>query len=96
VRGRATISEIPLSRHLRRCVPCVHSSVDLPFSGARGCEQPLSEDLVQEVMSTVYRKAAQLRDGTLFRTWLFKVPAVRCARYFGKQYRKIETIELGK
>ena len=47
-------------------------------------------------MSTVYRKAAQLRDGTLFRTWLFKVPAVRCARYFGKQYRKIETIELGK
>jgi len=45
----------------------------ISFFRARGCEQPLSEDLAQEVMLIVYRKAAQIRDRTLFRAWLFKV-----------------------
>ena len=43
------------------------------FFRARGCELALSEDLAQEVMFTVYRKADQLRDRTLFRPWLFKI-----------------------
>ena len=43
------------------------------FFRARGCELALSEDLAQDVMFTVYRKADQLRDRTLFRAWLFKI-----------------------
>jgi RNA polymerase sigma-70 factor, ECF subfamily len=68
----------------------------ISFFRARGCEQPLSEDLAQEVMLIVYRKADQLRDRTLFRAWLFKVARSSLCRYFGKQSREIETIELEK
>jgi DNA-directed RNA polymerase specialized sigma24 family protein len=37
------------------------------FFRTRGFERELSEDLAQEVMFTVYRKADQLRDRTLLR-----------------------------
>jgi hypothetical protein len=40
------------------------------FFRSRGCELELSEDLTQEVMLTVYRKASQIRDRSLFRAWL--------------------------
>ena len=43
------------------------------FFRARNCELALAEDLAQEVMLVVYRKAAQIRDRTLFRAWLFKI-----------------------
>ena len=36
------------------------------FFRSRGCEFTLSEDLTQEVMLTVYGKAAQVRDRSLF------------------------------
>jgi len=68
----------------------------ISFFRARGCEQSVSEDLAQEVMLIVYRKAAQVRDRTLFRAWLFKVARSSLCRYFGKQSREIETIELEK
>ena len=68
----------------------------ISFFRARGCQQPLSEDLAQEVMLIVYRKAAQVRDRTLFRAWLFKVARSSLCRHFGKQSREIETIELEK
>jgi len=66
----------------------------IAFFRARGCEQPLSEDLAQEVMLIVYRKAAQIRDRTLFRAWLFKVARSSLCRYFGRQSHEVETIEL--
>jgi RNA polymerase sigma factor (sigma-70 family) len=47
-------------------------------------------------MLIVYRKAAQVRDRTLFRAWLFKVARSSLCRYFGKQSREVETIELEK
>jgi RNA polymerase sigma-70 factor (ECF subfamily) len=64
------------------------------FFRARGCEPALGEDLSQEVMFTVYRKAAQLRDRTLFRAWLFKIARSVLCRYYGKRSREVETIGL--
>jgi RNA polymerase sigma-70 factor (ECF subfamily) len=68
----------------------------ISFFRARGCEQALSEDLAQEVMLIVYRKADQLRDRTLFRAWLFKVARSSLCRHYGKRTREIETIGLEK
>ena len=54
------------------------------FFRSRGCEVPLSEDLSQEVMLTVYRKATQIRDRSLFRAWLFKIARNALCRQYGK------------
>jgi RNA polymerase sigma-70 factor (ECF subfamily) len=43
------------------------------FFRSQRCGLDLSEDLSQEVMLTVYRKAAQLRDRARFRGWLFTI-----------------------
>lgn len=64
------------------------------FFRARGCELALSEDLAQEVMLTVYRKADQLRDRTLFRAWLFKIARSVLCRHYEKRAREVETIDL--
>src|SRR5260370_22166632 len=55
------------------------------FFRARGCEPALAEDLTQEVMLAVYRKAAQVRDRALFRAWLFKIARNALCRHYGKQ-----------
>ncbi len=62
------------------------------FYRARGCELSLAEDLAQEVMLTVYRKAAQVRDRALFRAWLFKIARNTLCRHYGKQTREVETV----
>src|SRR5258708_38823343 len=64
------------------------------FFRARNCEVGLDEDLAQEVMLTVYRKAAQIRDRTLFRAWLFKIARNALCRHYGKQAREVETVDL--
>src|SRR6202162_1667466 len=64
------------------------------FFRARGCELALAEDLSQEVMLTVYCKATQVRDRTLFRAWLFKVARNSLCRQYGKQSREVDTIDL--
>src|SRR5580658_2909825 len=64
------------------------------FFRARGCQSALAEDLAQEVMLIVYRKAAQLRDRTLFRAWLFKIARNALSRHYGKQNREVETVDL--
>jgi RNA polymerase sigma-70 factor (ECF subfamily) len=66
------------------------------FFRARSCELALAEDLSQEVMLTVYRKATQIRDRALFRAWLFKVARNALSRYYGKQSREVDTIDLGE
>jgi RNA polymerase sigma-70 factor (ECF subfamily) len=62
------------------------------FFRARGCEVGLAEDLAQEVMFTVYRKAAQVRDRALFSAWLFKIARNTLCRHYGKQTREVETV----
>jgi len=64
------------------------------FFRARSCDLDLAEDLTQEVMITVYRKASQVRDRTLFRAWLFKIARNALSRHYGKQTREVETVEL--
>src|ERR1700730_1624908 len=66
------------------------------FFRARGCEQALAEDLAQEVMLIVYSKAAQIRDRTLFRAWLFKIARNVLCRHYGKQTREVETLDLAE
>jgi Sigma-70 region 2 len=44
-----------------------------------GHETGFAEDLAQEAMLTVYRKAGQVRDHKLFRSWLFQGGATRPA-----------------
>src|SRR6202045_411747 len=63
------------------------------FFRARGC-QMMAEDLAQEVMLTVYRKADQIRDRSLFRAWMFKVARHVLSRHYGKQNRRVETVDL--
>jgi DNA-directed RNA polymerase specialized sigma24 family protein len=53
------------------------------FFRSHGCAMDLREDLSQEVMPTVYRKAAQLRDRTRFRAWLLQLHVTRCTAITG-------------
>ena len=64
------------------------------FFRRRGVENGVAEDLAQEVMFTVYRKAGQLRDHKLFRAWLFKVARNAAFRYFGQRMREVPTVDL--
>lgn len=64
------------------------------FFRTRGCELALAEDLAQEAMLTVYRKARQIRDRTLFRPWLFKIARNILCRHYGKQSREVDTVHL--
>jgi RNA polymerase sigma factor (sigma-70 family) len=63
------------------------------FFMARGCDLT-AEDLAQEVMLTVYRKAGQVRDRRLFRAWLFKIARNALCRHYGKQTREVDTVDL--
>lgn len=63
------------------------------FFRARGC-QAVAEDLAQEVMLTVYRKADQIRDRSLFRAWMFKIARNALSRHFGRQAREVDTVDL--
>jgi RNA polymerase sigma-70 factor (ECF subfamily) len=66
------------------------------FYRVRGCELGLAEDLAQEVMLTVYRKAAQVRDRALFRAWLFKIARNTLCRHYRKQTREVETVNFAE
>jgi RNA polymerase sigma-70 factor (ECF subfamily) len=64
------------------------------FYRARGCECALAEDLAQEVMLTVYRKSAQIRDRALFRAWLYKIARNALCRHYNKRTREVDTVNL--
>jgi len=66
------------------------------FFRARGCERALAEDLAQEVLLIAYIKAAQIRDRTLFRAWLFKIARNALCRHYRKQTREVETVDLAE
>ena len=65
------------------------------FFRRRGHEKGAAEDLAQEVMLTVYRKAEQLRDHKLFRAWLFKIARSAECRLFAQRTRQVPTVDLG-
>jgi RNA polymerase sigma-70 factor (ECF subfamily) len=64
------------------------------FFRARNRELSSAEDLAQEVMLTVYRKAGQVRDRALFRAWLFKIARNALWRHYDKSTREVETVNL--
>jgi RNA polymerase sigma factor (sigma-70 family) len=64
------------------------------FFRNRGCDLTLAEDLAQEVMFIVYRKATQVRDRASFRAWLFQIARNALCRHYGKQTREVETVNL--
>lgn len=64
------------------------------FFRSRGCESTKAEDLAQEVMLTVHQKASQIRDRSLFRAWTFKVARRVLYRDYGRQTRRVETVDL--
>jgi len=64
------------------------------FFRARSRDVAQAEDLAQEVMLTVYRKAGQIRDRSLFRAWLFKIARNALCRHYGRLSREIETVDL--
>jgi RNA polymerase sigma-70 factor (ECF subfamily) len=64
------------------------------FFRKRGHEMGIAEDLAQEVMLTVYRRAGQIRDRSLFRAWLFQVARHTACRYFAKRTREVPTMDL--
>ena len=63
------------------------------FFRARGCGV-VAEDLAQEVMLTVYRKAGQVRVRALFRAWVFRIARNTLSRHFGRQSRDVDTVDL--
>ena len=65
------------------------------FFRARNCELPLAEDLAQDVMFTVYRKAAQIRDRCCFAHGCSSCRNTLC-RHYGKQTREVETVDLAE
>src|SRR5262249_14238757 len=68
----------------------------IAFFRARRCDLALAEDLAQDVMLTVYRKASQIRDRTLFRAWMFKIARNTLCHHYGKQTREVDTIDLAE
>jgi len=66
------------------------------FFRRRGHGKDIAEDLAQEVMLTVYRKAGQLRDHKLFRAWLFKVARHAACRHYAHQTRQVPTVDLAE
>ena len=72
----------------------VYSPQLVSFFCRRGHETGVAEDLAQEVMLTVYRKAGQLRDHKLFRAWLFKIARNAACRYYAERSRQVPTVDL--
>jgi RNA polymerase sigma-70 factor (ECF subfamily) len=64
------------------------------FFRARSRDLSLAEDLAQEVMLAVYRKAGQVRDRASFRAWLFKIARHALCRHYDKLSREVETVNL--
>jgi RNA polymerase sigma-70 factor (ECF subfamily) len=65
------------------------------FFMARG-SAPIAEDLTQEVMLTIHRKAGQVRDHRLFLAWVFTIARNTLSRYYARQTRKVETVDLSE
>jgi RNA polymerase sigma-70 factor (ECF subfamily) len=63
------------------------------FFRARRCDL-MAEDLAQEVMLTVYRFAAQLRERALFRAWVFRIARNTLSRHYTNQSREVETVDM--
>jgi RNA polymerase sigma-70 factor (ECF subfamily) len=65
------------------------------FFRARGSAH-IAEDLAQEVMLAVCRKAGQVRDHRLFRAWVFTIARNTLSRYYARQTRDVDMVDLSE
>ena len=66
----------------------------ITYFRVRGCGPEVAEDLVQEVMFTVYRGSSGLRSRELFRPWLYKVARNALLQWVRRNGRQVETLDL--
>lgn len=66
----------------------------LCYFRARGCGLELAEDLLQEVMLTVYRRSRMLRHAELFRPWLYKIVRNVLLQHLRRLRREVATVDL--
>lgn len=62
----------------------------------RGCGVELAEDLVQEVMWTVYLRSRMLRRRERFRPWLYRVVRNVLLQHLRRSRRDVVTVALGQ
>ncbi|MGH9832855.1 MAG: RNA polymerase sigma factor [Blastocatellia bacterium] len=60
----------------------------------RGLDAAEAEDLAQNVMVIVYRRAGEVREKELFQGWLFKVAKNELARYWRRQQTRNRIAEM--
>ena len=65
------------------------------FFRARGSAL-VAEDLTQEVMLTVYRKAGQIREHALFSAWIFRIARNTLSRHYTRQIGEVDTMDLSE
>jgi RNA polymerase sigma-70 factor, ECF subfamily len=61
---------------------------------ARGCDSGVAEDLTQNVMLSVCRHSADVRDSRLFRAWLLRIAHNELVRHWERSGRQVKTVEL--
>ncbi|HEY3742258.1 MAG TPA: RNA polymerase sigma factor [Bryobacteraceae bacterium] len=54
----------------------------------RGADLSVAEELAQDVLTTVYRQSASLRDRQMFFGWLFRIARNQLLQYVRKHHRK--------
>lgn len=64
------------------------------FFQRHGHERCVAEDLAQEVMFTVYRKAGQVRDANSFRAWVLTVARNAACRLYAQRNREVSTVDV--
>jgi len=64
----------------------------IAYFRAHRCSTSQAEDLAQDVMLAVYLKASQVRDGSLFRGWLYRIAHNALCRSYGKRAREFDTV----
>ena len=62
---------------------------------ARSCDRVTAEELTQDVLFTLYRRAYTIRDSRLFQAWLFRVAHNALLQRLRSARRRIQTVRQG-
>ena len=60
----------------------------------RGCEPAVAEELTQDVLFTVFRYAATIRDRSLFRGWVYTVARNSLLQRWRKGRRNVDMVDI--
>jgi RNA polymerase sigma-70 factor (ECF subfamily) len=101
-RSRAQLSELEALEGFianpveERCSELFRSTAPRIFAyfRTRGCDKALAEDLTQEVMIAVFRRATTLRHRELFRPWVYRIARNALLQHVRRMGRQVETVQL--